>query len=124
MIRKVRRLGKEVLERWPLNVFHLAVSAIAGVEIVLEERPKIDFFKWILLLNSRDGILFGSGGGRALAVLFLLADLVEKRNRIFQLFENRVLHHLRIDHVLELELVKRKHGHHLHKPRREDLPLR
>ena len=47
-----------------------------------------------------------------------------KRNGIFELFENRVLDHLGVDHVLELKLVEREDRDHLHQARGEDLALR
>ena len=52
------------------------------------------------------------------------SDFVEQRNRIFQFFENRILDHLRVDHVLELKLVEREDRDHLHQARGQDLALR
>ena len=124
MVGEIRRLGKKILKRRPLDLLHLAVRAIAGIEIVLEKRTEIDLLERIFLLDRGDGIFFGGGRGGALAVFFFLADFVEQRNRFFQLFENRILDHLSRDHVLELKLVEREHRDHLHKPRRKDLPLR
>ena len=57
------------------------------------------------------------------AVSPVLDRIVEERNGIFEFFEDGVLHHLGIDHVLELDLVERKHTDHLHQARGEDLAL-
>src|SRR4029077_4586225 len=95
------------------------------MEILLEERAEINFVEWIFLFFRRDRSLFnGRGGGDAVALFFAPADIVNQRNGIFQLFENRILHHFRIDHVLKLDLVERKDRNHLNKARSQDLPLR
>ena len=124
VVGKVRRLGEEILERGTLDVLHLAVGAVTGIEIVLEERAEIDLFERIFLFDGGDGIFFVGGGSGAFAVFFFLADFVEQRNRVFQFFENRVLDHLSIDHVLELKLVEREDRDHLHQARGKDLALR
>ena len=59
----------------------------------------------------------------AVAVFFFAADFVDQRDGLFELFENRVLDHLGVDHVLEFELVEREDGDHLHQARGEDLAL-
>jgi hypothetical protein len=58
------------------------------------------------------------------AFFFLATNVIEHRHRIFKLFQHRVLDHLGIDHVLQLKLVEREYGHHLHETRRQNLPLR
>src|SRR6266849_8762515 len=108
MIGEIAWPGEEVLKRRALDLFHLAVSAITRIEIVLKERAEIDFFEGIFLLVRGDGIFFGGGGSGALAVFFFLADVIEERNCFFQLFENRVLDYLIIDHVLQVMLVERE----------------
>ncbi len=67
-------LGKEILERRALDVFHLARAAIAGIEIILEKGAKIDFFEGIFLLFGGRGSFFG---GRTVAVFLAAADIVE-----------------------------------------------
>ena len=124
MIGKIRRLGEEILERRALDILHLAVGAVAGIEIVLKERAEINLFEGIFLFCRGDGIFFVGGGSGALAVFFFFADFVEQRNGVFELLENRILDHLRVDHVLELKLVEREDGDHLHQARGEDLALR
>src|SRR3954451_11072478 len=124
MISQIARLRKEVLERRALDFFHFAVGAIAGVEVVLEKRSEIDLFEGIFLLRSGDRILFSGGGSGALAVFFLLANLVEKRNGILEFLENGILDHLAIDHVLKLELIECEDGDHLHETRSKHLALR
>ena len=124
MIGQVARLREEILERRALDFLHLAVRAVAGVEVVLKKRAKINFFEGIFLFDRGDGIFFVVRDSSALAVFFFLADFVEQRNRFFQFLENRVLHHLSSDHVLELKLVEREDGDHLHQARRQDLALR
>ena len=127
VVAQVSRLRQEVLERRLLDLFHFPRAAITGIQIVLEERAKIDLFERILLL-IRDGrrTLFRGGclGGQPVAFFLLASDIIEQRNGVFQLFQHRVLDHLGIDHVLELELVEREHRHHLHETRRQNLPLR
>ena len=120
---RLRRLGEKILERRALDLFHLAVGAVAGVEIILEERAEIDLFEGIFLFDGGDGIFFVGGGSGALAVLLFFADFVEQGNGVFQFFENRILDHLGIDHVLELKLVEREDGDHLHQARSKDLAL-
>ena len=63
------------------------------------------------------------GGSGALAVFFFFADFVQQGNGFFQFLENRVLHHLSIDHVLELKFVEREDGDHLHQARSQYLAL-
>ena len=99
------------------------MGTITGVEIVLEERAEIDLFEGIFLFGRGDRIFFGGGCSGAVAVFFFLADVIEERDRLFQLFENRVLDHLSVDHVLELKLVEREDRDHLHQARSEDLAL-
>ncbi len=116
-----RKFSKDRL----LDVFHLSLAAIAGIEILLEERAKIDFFEGILLFFGRDGIFFRRGHrSHAVAFFFLPTDIVEQGDGVFQFFENRILDHLGVDHVLELKLVEREHGDHLDEARRQNLPLR
>ena len=127
VVAQVPRLRQEVLERRLLDLFHFSRAAIAGIQIVLEERAKIDLFERIfLLIRNGRGTLFRGGrlGGQAVAFFLLASDIVEHRNGVFQLFQHRVFDHLGIDHVLELELVEREYGHHLHEARRQNLPLR
>jgi hypothetical protein len=68
VVAQVPRLGQEVLERRLLDLFHFSRTAIAGIQIILEERAKIDLFERILLF-IRDGSqdLFGCrlGGERS-----------------------------------------------------------
>ncbi len=117
-------MERKFSKRRALDLLHLAVCAIAGIEIILKERAKINLFEGIFLFDGSDGIFFVAGGSGALAVFFLLANFVEQRNRFFQLFENRVFDHLGVDHVLELKLVEREDRDHLHQARGEDLALR
>ena len=124
MVGEVRWLREEILERRALDVFHLTVSAIAGIEIILKERTEIDLFEGIFLFDGADGIFVVVGDCGAFAVFFFLADFVEQRNGLFQFFEDRILDHLSVDHVLELKLVEREDGDHLHQARGEDLALR
>jgi hypothetical protein len=57
------------------------------------------------------------------AVFFFAADFVDQRDGFFELFENRILDHLGVDHVLELKLVEREDGDHLDQTRGKDLAL-
>ena len=124
MIAQVPRLRQEVLERRLLDLFHFSRAAIPGIQIILEERAKIYLLERILLLIRDCRTLFrGRLGGQPVAFFLLASDIIEQRNGIFQLFEHRVLDHLGIDHVLELELVEREHGDHLHETRRQNLSL-
>ena len=124
MVRQIRWLGQEVLERRTLDLFHFAVGAVSGIEIILKKGAEIDLFEGIFLLDRGDGILFVGGGRGAFAVFFLLADFVEQGNRLFQFFKDRILDHLGVDHVLELKLVEREDRDHLHQAGGEDLALR
>src|SRR5579883_1611884 len=118
-------LGQKILERRALDVFHFARAAVAGIQIVLEERAKIDLVERIFLFFGGEGSFFGGGGRSGAVACFLAAaHFVDEGNGIFQFFENRVLHHLGVDHVLELDLVERKDRNHLDQARGEDLALR
>jgi hypothetical protein len=124
VVREIRWLGKEILERRTLDLFHLAVSTVAGIEIVLEKRAEVDLFKRIFLLGSGDRILFGRCSGGAFPVFLFLAYFVEQGNGILKLLKDRVLHHLSVDHVLQLKLVEREDRDHLHQAWGQDLALR
>ena len=116
-------LRQKIFERRALDFFHLAARAVAGVEVVLEERAEVDLFERILLFR-RDGSFFGRGlGGGAVEAFFLAADIVDQGDGIFELFEDRILDHLGVDHVLELKFIEREDGDHLHQTRGEDLAL-
>src|SRR6267378_965630 len=124
MVAQIPRLRQEVLKRRLLDLFHFSRAAIAGIEIVLEERTKIYFLERIfLLVRDRRTLFRGRLGGQPVAFLLLASDIVEQGDGIFQLFKDRILDHLGIDHVLELKLVEREHGDHLHETRRQNLPL-
>ncbi len=80
--------------------------------------------KDLSFVRDRGGFFRSRFGGYAVAFFFLASDVIEQRDGIFKFFQHRVLDHLGIDHVLELELVEREHGDHLHETRRQNLPLR
>ncbi len=125
MVGQIARLGQEVLERRLLDFLHLARTAIARIEILLEERAEVDLLEGVLLFGRRDGIFFRGGlGGNAVALFFLAPNVVQHGDGVFQFLKDRVLDHLGVDHVLELKLVEREHRDHLHEARRKDLPLR
>ncbi len=96
-------------------------AAIAGIEIFLKERAKINFFEGIFLFFRGNRVFFGRD---PFAIFFLAGGVIEQGNGVFQLLQNRILHHLGGDHVAQLKLVEREHADHLHEARREDLPLR
>ncbi len=123
MVGQVGGLGEEIFERRPLDFFHLAVRAVAGVKIILEKRAEVDLFEGIFLFDRSDGVFFVRSRSGALAVFFFAANFVEQRNRFFKFLENRVLDHLSVDHVLELKLVEREDGDHLHQAGSKDLAL-
>ena len=100
------------------------MSTVAGIEIVLEKRAEVDLFKGIFLFGGGDGILFSGRSGGALAVFLFLADFVQQGNGILKLLKYRVLHHLSVDHVLQLKLIEREDRNHLHQAWGQDLALR
>ena len=116
------RLGEEILEGGLVGGFEAAWAAKAGVQIVLEVGAEVDL---------REGIFFLFGcldGGRDLfhrALSLGLASLhvVEQGNALLNLFEDRVLRHLRLDHLLQLKLIQRQHADHLHEARGQYLAL-
>jgi len=125
VVAQVPRLREEVFERRLFDLFHLSRAAITGIKIVLEERAEIDLLEGVLfLIRDRRRIIRGGFGRQPVALFLLAADIVKQGNGIFELFQNRVLDHLGVDHVPELELVEREHRHHLHQTRRQNLPLR
>ena len=117
MIGQSCRLGEKVFKRGLLAVFVLRLCAIAGVEILLEVRAKIDLVEDVLL-SWRGRFLSGP-----LQPLLAACNLIQHRNCFVNLFKDRIFHHLGIDHLLELELVQRKYAHHLHQARRQHLTL-
>ena len=106
------------------DFFHLSAGAIARVEIVLKERSEVDFLKGIFLFGGDRGLFRGSLSSGAVAVFLLAAYFVDERDGFFELFENRVLDHLGVDHVFELKLIEREDRDHLHQTRGKDLALR
>ena len=124
MVTQICRLGEKILERRALDFLHLPVRAVPWVEIVLKERAEIDFLKRIFFFCRSGRIFFVAGGSGALPIFLLTAYFIEQRNGFLELLKNRVFHHLRGDHVLELKLVEREDRDHLHEARSQDLPLR
>src|ERR1700686_3807893 len=109
MVGQAAGFGEEILEGRALDVLHFAGAPVARVEVILEERTKIDFFEWIFL--------FGVGGGRraffyrcAVAVLLPAIYIIEQGNGFFQFFENWILYHLGRYHVPDFLLVERQDG--------------
>src|ERR1700721_1517702 len=93
MVGEIGWLGEKVFERRPFDIFHLVVSAIAGIEVVLEERAEVDLCEGIFLLCRSGGIFFVGRRGGAVAVFFFFSNFVELRNGIFPPFGNGVLAH-------------------------------
>src|SRR6185437_4157422 len=116
-----RRPRQKVFKRRFLYRLHFPLAAVTGVQVVLEKGAKIYFVKGIFLFRLHDRFV---GGGHPITVLLLAGHLVQQGNRGIHLLQDRVLHDLGIDHVLELKLVERKHADHLHQARRQDLLLR
>src|SRR5208337_1032234 len=75
VVAQVPRLRQEVLERRLFDLFHFSRAAITGIQIILEERAKIDLLERILLLiGDGGGTLFRGGGlGGQPVAFFLLA---------------------------------------------------
>ena len=117
VIGQSRRLGEKVFKRGLLAVFILRLRAIAGVEILLEVRAKIDLVEDVFL-GWRGRFLC-----RSLQPLLAACNLIQHRNCFVNLFQDGIFHQFRIDHLLELELVQRKNTHHLHQARRQHLTL-
>ena len=122
MVGQVAGLGEEILERRPFDFFHFSRAAVARIQILLEERAEINLFERVFLFDGRDRVLFGGSG--MFAFFFTAANVVDQRDAIFQFFQNRIFHHLGVDHVLELKFVERKHADHLHEAWGQDLSLR
>ena len=119
-----------MLERRPFAVFVLRLRAIAGVQVILKVRAEVDFLERVLGWGRRLGhgaIVRPIHKLNALHPFLALLpprNLVQHGNSLVNLFQDRVFHHLGIDHLLQLELVERKHGDHLHQARGKDLALR
>src|ERR1700686_624569 len=122
MIGKGTWLRKEVLKRRAFDFFELTRTAKPWIEVIFEERTKINFFERIFFVRSGGWCLFR--GGSTFTLLLAAADVVDERNGIFKFLEHRILNHLGSDHVLQLKLVQSEDADHLHEARSEDLPLR
>ncbi len=118
-----------MLKRRLFALFIFRLCPEAGVQVVLEVRPEVDFLERILGRSRR----FGWGGAIRpvqfhpfLTFLTLLParDLIQHWNRFVNLFKDGIFNHLGIDHLLQLELIQRKHADHLHQPRGQYLALR
>src|ERR1700733_10176323 len=123
VVSEISGLGEEVFEGRTLDILHFTAGAVAGIQIILEERAKINFLEGIFLFR-RDRSFFSRSFGRAVAVFLFAADFVDQRDGLFELLENGILHHLGVDHVLELEFIEREDRDHLNQARGKDLALR
>ena len=124
MIGERAGFGEEIFEGWLFDGFDLGVGAIAGIEIFLEKRAEVDFLEGIFLLGEIGIGLFGSCRlGLPVALFFVTRHIVDQRYGRIQFLEDRVLDHLGVDHVLELNLIESQNADHLHQTRCEDLLL-
>ena len=119
VIGQAGRRGEELVERRLLDFFVFAARGAlgAGVEVLREEGAEIEFVERI--------------GGRRFGNLFRFflqegfVGIAVGGDAVFgQLFENRVLHDLLIDHLPQLETIQRQHADHLDEARRQNLLLR
>ena len=101
---------------FPVAVIELRLCAKAGIKIVLEVGAKVNFTEHVL---GRCGRFLDA----ALQDLLTARNLIQHWNRLVNLFQDGIFNHLGIDHLLELELVERKHAHHLHQAWSQDLAL-
>src|SRR5437867_8342766 len=112
MISQGTWLRKKILKRWAFDFLEVTLTAETRIEVILKKRAEINFLEGVfLVLRSSRGFFSRRG---TFALFLPTADIIYQRNGIFQLLEDRVLHHLGSDHVLELKLVERKHADHLH----------
>ncbi len=128
MIGKCSGTGKKILERWPVDFFQISRAAVSRIEVVSEERAKINLVEGIFFLFRGSGrfhrqALLGLFPVVALARLFTSGYLIQQRYGRIKLLQHGVLYHFSIDHLFEFELVERQYAHHLHEPRCEDLLL-
>jgi hypothetical protein len=122
MVGKGIRLGEEVLKGRFFALLEAVRGPEAGVEVVLEVGPEIDL---------REGVFFlfwcldGSGDLFHRPIPLRLASLhvVEEGNALLDLIEDRILRHLGLDHLLQLQLIQRQHADHLHEARGQYLSL-
>ena len=126
VIGQSRRLGEKVLIRGLFTLFVLRLCAVTGVQVILEVRSEVDLVKRILnwgrgLFNDA---LLNSALLIALNAFLAARNLIQHRNRLVNLLQDGIFHHLGIDHLLQLEIVERKHAHHLHQSRSQNLALR
>jgi len=101
-------LVTEILKRGALDVFHLALTAIARIEILLEEGAEIDFVKGVLLVGGRDRILCPWRPRQRDRRSPRRRPTSSIRGTESSSSSEPVFHHLGVDHVLELNLVERK----------------
>src|SRR5580698_7634441 len=121
MIAERAGLGEEVFERGLVVLLEVRRGPKSWVEIVLKVAAEVDLVEGVFFYASG---LSGNLFCRTLPVAFESCALIERDDGLFELFENRVLDHLGVDHLPELELIEGKHTDHLHKTRGENLALR
>ena len=117
MVGKTCRRGKELVKRRLFDIFAFAARGALrpGVEILREERTKIEFIEGIG--RFRLGNFFG---------FFLKERFVRvafSHGALFLLFEDGVRHDLLIDHLAQLEAIQRENAYHLDEARRQNLFL-
>ena len=94
-----------------------------GIEILREERAKIDFVEGIFFLGGCRLLFLDGNGAVALHLLFAGRNFIEQGDRVVQFLKYRVLRQLGRDHVRQLKLVERQDADHLHEPRSQNLLL-
>ena len=105
MVRQRAGLGKKIFKGGALDFFKIPRTTEAGIEVILKERTKINFFEWIFFVWSRDWGLFGCGS--PVSLFLSAANIINEWHSIFEFFEHRILNHLGGDHVLQLKFVER-----------------
>ena len=119
MFGETLRRGKKLVKGRPLDGFCFAALRIAAaaVEVLIEKRSDIE------ILEGTGGLDLGNFFGFRFQEGFVA--VVFRGDAFFgQFLQHRVLDHLLIDHLPELETIQRQHAHHLDQARRKDLLLR
>src|SRR5579885_1776004 len=119
MVGESGRRGQELLKRGPLGdlAFLGLASVPARVQVLIEKTSNVEFIERIGRLRFRHLLRF--------VLQEILVAVIVGGGRLFaQFFQDRIRHHLLIDHLAQFQAVQRQHADHLHQAGRQNLLLR
>ncbi len=120
MVAQRARLRQEIFKRRLVVLLKVRGRTKTRVKIVLKITSEVDLIEGVFFypLALRRNVF-----RRALPISFKPGSLIQRDDRLLQLFQHRILHHLGVNHLPQLKLVQRQHADHLHQSRRQYLSL-